>query len=287
MVTALLYGSSYVATGVALHSFSPLGAALLRGVAGALALGVVLATVRHPALRPRRLTRGSTWRLLVLGTLSGPAFIIAMNLAVSLAGASITGFVAGSYAVLAALFAVPLLHERLEGTTIAALVLALVGAGLLAELRIGGTQSAGVGVGMVAAVFFGTFLVLLRRWSRSWDLPGPAVGTTGLGLSAIAAAIGLPLLGVPVAPGPVDLDALAAVAWLALGPGALAAILVVIGMRRLEARRASAFLLLIPPTAAIGSWLLLGETFTPVQVAGAGLVLVAMAAASGLVRRSS
>ncbi len=90
----------------------------------------------------------------------------------------------------------------------------------------------------------------------------------------------------PVAPGPVQPDALAAVAWLALGPGALAAILVVIGMRRLEARRASAFLLLIPPTAAIGSWLLLGETFTPVQVAGAGLVLVAMAAASGLVRRS-
>jgi drug/metabolite transporter (DMT)-like permease len=64
----------------------------------------------------------------------------------------------------------------------------------------------------------------------------------------------------------------------------LAAVLVVVGMRRLPARRASAFLLLNPPTAALGAWLLLGERLTAVQLLGGGLVLVAMAVAGGLVQ---
>jgi drug/metabolite transporter (DMT)-like permease len=62
--------------------------------------------------------------------------------------------------------------------------------------------------------------------------------------------------------------------------------LVVASMRRLAARRASAFLLLNPPTAALGSWLLLGEQLTAVQILGGALVLLAMAGASGLGRSS-
>jgi drug/metabolite transporter (DMT)-like permease len=60
---------------------------------------------------------------------------------------------------------------------------------------------------------------------------------------------------------------------------------VVVGMRRLPARRASAFLLLNPPTAVLLSWLLLGEHFSIGQFVGAALVLVAMAGASGLLPR--
>ncbi len=283
--TALIYGSSYVATAIALRSFTPLSAALGRGVLGSLTLAVVIAVVAHPALRPRRLTAASAWRLLVLGGLAGPAFILSMNTAVSLAGASITAFVAGLYAVLAAVIAIPLLHERPEPVTLGALGVALLGAALLGELHLGGDQSLGVAVALVAAVFFSTFLVLSRRWSRAYDLPGPAIGTAALSLTAITAAVVLALTSAAVTSAPLRTDAVLAVVWLALGPGALAAILVVIGMRRLPARRASAFLLLGPPTAAVGSWFLLGERFTPVQLLGAALILLAMAVASGLLRR--
>lgn len=284
--TALIYGSSFVATAVALRSFTPLTAALWRGLLGAVALGTVATLASHPALRPQRLTRASAWRLAVVGILAGPAFVLAMNTAVSLAGASITAFVAGMYAVLAAVIAVPVLRERLERQTLAALVLALIGAALLGEVTLGGDQAVGVGVGVLAAVIFATFLVLSRRWSHAYDLPGPAIGATALGLTA---AVALLLVGlVPAAAGtrPLRADAVVAVVWLALGPGALAAVGVIISMRRLEARRASAFLLLNPPTAAIGSAILLGERFTLVQLVGAALILVAMAAASGLLRRS-
>lgn len=283
--TAVLYGSGYVATAIALQSFTPVGAVLGRGGIGAIALGLVLLFVDHPALRPHRLTRAAAWRLLVLGACAGPLFVLTMNVAVELSGASITSFVAGLYAVVAAVIAVPLLGERLERLTIGALVLAVLGAALLGEVELGGTQSLGVGVGMVAAVFFATFLVLSRRWSRAYDLPGPTIGLAALTLSALAAAALLPFVppvtnGVAVHAGPV-----AALLWLAFGLGVAAPILIIIGMRRLEARRASAFLLLNPPVAAIGSWLLLGERFTVMQLLGAALILVAMAAASGLFSR--
>lgn len=282
---AVLYGSSYVATAIALRSFSPLTAALWRGIIGALVLGTVVALASHPVLRPRRLTRASTVRLLVLGTLAGPAFIFSMNTAVSLTGASITAFVAGMYAVLVAVIAVPLLHEHPEPSTLAALVLALIGAALLGEVTLRSDRTLGVGVALIAAILFASFLVLSRRWSHRYDLPGPAIGAASLALTAVAAGVI-----VLVAPGtagtqPLHADAVAAVIWLALGPGALAAFSVVVGMRRLEARHASTYLLLNPPTAAIGSAILLGERFTLVQILGALLILVAMAAASGLLRR--
>jgi drug/metabolite transporter (DMT)-like permease len=100
---------------------------------------------------------------------------------------------------------------------------------------------------------------------------------SGIGIGAL-----IPILGDPGVEGVVLPEAAAAVIWLAVGPGALAAVLVVAGMRRLPARRASAFLLLNPPTAALGAWLLLDERLSAVQLIGGALILLAMAGASGL-----
>lgn len=280
--TALLYGSSYVATAFALRSFTPLTAATWRGVVGCAAVGLVIVVSRNPDLRPGRLTGAAVWRLLVLGAVGGPAFLICLNVAVSLAGASITAFVAGMYAVLVALLAIPVLGERPQAGTMVALLVALAGAALLGEVQLGGSTTLGVVVALLAACVFATYLVLIRRWSATHDLPGPIVGVASMGLSVVVTG-GLALV---IGPGAAALrpDAVAAIAWLGLGPGALATILVVIGMRRLHAHRASVFLLLNPPTAAIGAWLLLGERLDPVQIAGAALILVAMAAATGVLR---
>jgi drug/metabolite transporter (DMT)-like permease len=245
-------------------------------------MGAVLLLPLAPALRPRRLTAAGGLRLLVLASLGGPAFIVAMNVAVSLAGATITAFVAGLYAVLAAALAIPLLRERVEPSTLAALALALAGTAMLAELQPGSGNAAGVGVGLVAALLFGLFLVLSRKWSGAHGLPGPTIAAGTLGLTGLVAGLLLPTLGQPALAHPPRVDALTGVVWLAVGPGALAAILVVTGMRRIPARRASAFLLLNPPTAALGAWLLLGERLSSVQLVGGLLVLVAIAGASGV-----
>jgi probable blue pigment (indigoidine) exporter len=217
----------------------------------------------------------------VLATLAGPAFIVSMNTAVSLAGATITAFVAGLYAVLAAVLAIPLLGERPEPATLGSLAVALVGTALLGELQLTGDAAGGIAVGLLAALLFGLFLVLSRRWSVEHGLPGATVSLATMSLTAVAVGVPVLLIGSPMAH-PVRLDAAAALVWLAVGPGALAAILVVTGMRRIPARRASAFLLLNPPTATIGSWLLLGERLTPLQLLGGLLVLLAIAGASGM-----
>jgi drug/metabolite transporter (DMT)-like permease len=283
-VSAMLYGSAYVATALALRSFTPLGTGALRGLLGAALLAALLLAPIAAAHRPRELGAGALLRLATLGGLAGPVFVVAMNIAVDLAGATVTAFVAGLYAVLAAALGVPLLGERLERRTVAWLGLALAGTLLLSDLRPSAHLATGIVVGLGAAVAFALFLVLSRRWSAAHRLTGPVVALAGLSEMGVGIAIYALLAGDPGIWAPVRPEAVAAVVWLAVGPGMLAAMLVVRGMQRLPARRASAFLLLNPPTATIGAWLLLDERLTPTQLVGGGLVLVAIAGASGLLR---
>lgn len=283
-LAAMLYGSSYVATAIALRSFTPLSVAAWRGLLGAALLAALLLLPAMAIARPGRPGGPALLRLAILGVTGGAVFIVAMNAAVALAGATVTAFVAGLYAVLAALFAIPMLGERIERRTLVALLVALAGTALLAELRVSGDAVRGIGIALIAAVSFGLFLVLSRRWSTPYDLSGPVIGVATLGLSAVIAFAAMALIGEPPLPADPGADALLALAWLAAGPGAAAAVLVVAGMRQLEARHASVFLLLNPPTAAILSFALLGERLSGVQLVGGTCVLVAIAAASGLIR---
>lgn len=285
-LAAVLYGSSYVATAFALRTFTPLGVAAARGLLGALLLAAILLLPTSTGLRPRNLSPSSLWRVSVLAVLGGPAFIVPMNVAVLLAGATVTAFVAGLYAVLAAALAIPLLGERPERSTVVALMMALIGTFILGDLRLSGQVAGGIGSALVAATAFALFLALSRRWSEAYGLPGPTIGFGTLGMTAAGVGALIPLLGDPAVSSAIRPDASAAVIWLAVGPGAMAAVLVVTGMRRLPARRVSAFLLLNPPTAALGAWLLLGERLSALQLAGGALVLLSIAGASGLFRRS-
>lgn len=279
-LAAMLYGSSYVATAIALRSFSPLGVAAWRGLLGMLALAVILALPQSAAWRPAVLQRRTLLRLAVLGLTGGAIFMLAMNAAVALVGATITAFAAGLYAVIAALLAIPVLRERLDLRTLSALLVALLGTLLLSGLAPSVATVAGIGIALIAAASFGLFLVLSRRWSARHRLSGPMVGVATQLSSAVIAFGGALLLAQPLSNGPLRWDAALAMGWLAIGPSAAASILVVAGMARLEARHASAFLLLNPPTAAILSLFLLGQGLSLIQAIGAAAILGAIGMAS-------
>lgn len=288
-ISAMLYGSSYVATAIALRSFTPLTVAAWRGLLSALILGAILLL---PAMRshlPRGITLGDLGRLMLMGLLGGAAFTLAMNAAVAITGATVTAFVAGLYAVLAAALAIPVLGERLERLTLAALLAALFGTLLLADLTLNAETVAGIGLALVAAASFGLYLVLSRGWARSRGLSGAVVGLSSLAMTGVAGLAAVVLAAEPMVPDAPRADALVAIAWLALGPGVVAAVLVVAGMQLLPARLASAFLLLNPPTAALLALVLLGERLTVLQLIGGACVLAAMASAtwprSSLARR--
>ncbi len=300
---AVLFGTAYVATAVALRSFSPVSVALWRGVGAAAVLLVVLFARRRATLVAiRGLDRGALLRLTALGLLGGPGFMAGMNLAVAAAGATIAAFVAGLYAVLAAVFAPWILGERLGWQALAGFAAALAGTALLAELDPRSGSAAGVAAGLGAAVAFALYLVLSRRWTgpaRPIAAAGVASGSPSatrralpgdLVALAVFAMLGLVLLPVEllVEPGAivplvVAPEALAALGWLIVGPSTLAQLLLQASVRRVRARHSAAFLLLNPISASVLAAVLLGERLAPSQAAGAILVLVGIGLSSGLI----
>jgi DME family drug/metabolite transporter len=220
----------------------------------------------------------------VLALLGGVLFIVAINVAVAIAGPTITGFVAPLYAIFGTLFAVPLLGERVRPTTVVAFALALVGTGLLAGAVPTGAPIAGVALGLVGAAMFGLYLVLARRWSVRYALDGTLITIANL------IGRGPVLLGVAVLVAPNSIvtaqpDAAVIVAFLTLvfGSSTTANLLLMAAVRRVSAGRASGALLLTPVSSAVIAAAILGERLTPVGLLGAACILIGMALASGVV----
>ncbi len=294
-LAAVLFGSSYVATAFQLHGFTPLAGAFWRS---ALAVIVVGAAAAWSTFRGRvqtghtgdggRPRRGRLPRLVVLGLLGGCVFLAGMNVAVAFVGATVTSFVAGLYAILAALFAPVVLGERLERRAVLGFAVALVGTALLAELSPSPDTLGGLLAGGLAAVSYGLYLVLIRRWSRAVDAGPVAVTLANTGMAA--AGLGLVVLlrdPATFLPRSTAADVLVSTAWLVV-VSAGGTLLVTFALRRVEAGLVSSMLLLNPVTATILAALLLAESPSVPQLLGGLLVLVGMAASTdvvGVVRR--
>ncbi len=282
---AVVYGAAYPATAVALKSFSPLAIAgwactlALILVAG-LAVGGLIARPEIDGLSRARLVR-----LAALAILGGAGFIAAVNVAVALSGPTITGFVAPLYAVLATLFAVPILGEPVRAVTLAAFILALGGTALLAGTVPLGGPLAGVLMAFAGAAMFGLYLVLARRWAGPYRLDGTLVTIANLlargpGLLVVAAAVEPR----PLIPASLDPAAILALVSIVIGASSTGSLLVMASVRRVPAWRTSAALLLTPISSALIAAIVLGDRLPPSGLLGAGLILAGIAGASGLAR---
>ena len=283
-VAAIIYGAAYPATAIALRSFTPLAIA---GIACTIALPLVILLAWIGWLpRPNLAGLGGPRlaRLVVLAALGGVLFIAATNVAVALSGSTITGFVAPLYAVAAAVLAVPILGERLRWSAVGAFALALVGTALLAGGTPGPDALAGVAFAVLAAVLFGLYIVFARRWSAPYRLDGTLVTIANLvgrgPVLLLIEAMRSPTTLVP-AGGP-DPAAVIAVLTIAVGSSSTANLLLMASVRRVPAGRTSAALLLTPISSAIIGAVLLSDHLDPIQLAGAGLILVGIAIASGV-----
>jgi DME family drug/metabolite transporter len=285
-LAASAYGSSYVATGFVLRSFEPLAAAVYRSSMAAVALALTISFLRRrgPATRtpggPTARNARRLARLGILGVVGGAIFFVGMNLAVAGVGATIASFVAGLYAVIAALIAPFILRERLRPRALVGFIVALAGTALLAELDLGAGGFGGIGWGLVAAASFALFLVLSRKWGREAGLDGLEIALATMAVAAVA--LGLLVAATRPAslmPTSVTTEAGLAMAWLvvsAAGGQALAAA----SVRLIPAARSGAFLLLNPIVATILAVILLKERPTSSQLLGGALVLVGIAAAT-------
>ena len=290
------FGSAYVATAVALRSFGPVPVAVWRGFLAASVLWAIV-TVRHWRSRrpdaaaaagtreaghtqPRPALRGRLLRLGIISALGGPMFLASMNLSIAHVGPTIASFVAGLYAILAALFGPVLLRERLGARVLVAFAVALAGTALLARLDLGGTDVTGLAWGLAAATSYALYLVLSRRWSAANRLDGIVLAACVM--SSTALVLGVPLLLTDpgqLFPASMAPEVILATGWLAFIAGA-ATVLVLASVRLIPAARSAAFLLLNPITATILAGLLLGSMPSPLQVVGGLLVLVGIGTAT-------
>jgi probable blue pigment (indigoidine) exporter len=280
-VAAVLFGTAYVATSIAFRSFTPLGAAMSRGLLSTLVLLPAVLLTRQSGAGA--ITRSQTWRLIILGLCGGLGFVVALNLAVSNAGATLPAFAASMSPILAAVLAPLVLREALTIPAVVGFTAAVAGTALLSGTSSSGADGPGILFGLLAALCFALFLLLSRRWSRSYRLTGGAIAlsiaaTTGLGLLPVEL-IREPGLLLPANLRP---DATIALIWLALVPGVLAQLFVVASVRRVKTRSSAAMLLVSPLTAAVLAGLLLGETLNAPQLLGAALILAGTVGAAGL-----
>ena len=281
-LAAIGFGSSYPATAIALRSFTPLSSAAVQGSVALVLVCALVATHVVPRPSPTARARSGLWRLALLGLLGGVIFIIGMNVAVALTGPTIAGFVATLYAVFAALFAVPVLGERLRVGTVAAFVVALAGTVLLAGFRPLDAPLGGVLAALTAALAYGVYLVLARRWSGAAGLDGTSVTLANLvGRGPLMLVIAFMHDSGNVIPSNVAPEALVAMAWLIVVPSLLSQLLIMASVRRVAVRRTSASLLLTPLTGALLSAWIVGERLAPVELLGGVLVIIGIAGASG------
>jgi drug/metabolite transporter (DMT)-like permease len=288
IIAALLWGTSWVATGYALQGFSPLAVAGWRGLGGVVLMAAFLGLRQRGVPSQRRQPgAGRLARLIVLGFLGGAAFLVGMAYAVDLSGATLAAFVAGLYPVLAAAGAGVVLGERPTRLVYGGVAIAFAGVVLLAGFDPAGGSPVGLALGLGAAAAFAAYLLLARRWSTTWELPAPLVAASVL---AMAALVALPLAFVTNPAGLLPAGGLVpvlAILWLAGPVGAVAQSAAIGGVRRLPSHRSSALFLLNPLTAALLAAALLGERLGPLQLVGCALVLAGVAVATVLGARAS
>lgn len=280
---AIIYGAAYPATAVALRSFSPLAVAGLSCTLALLIMIGLVATGVLPRMSPAAMDGPRFARLTLLSLLGGLLFIVGVNVAVSISGPTITGFVAPLYAVLATVFAVPLLGERIRASTIVAFGLAFAGTACLAGTVPTGVPAGGVLLALASAAAFGLYVVLARRWSRPYHLDGTLITIGNLiGRGPVLLVAAIVLSPDPVIPASPDPWAIVALLTIVFGSSTSGNLLLMASVRRIPAGRASAALLLTPVASAVIAAVVLGDRLTPLGLLGAGLILAGMAVASGL-----
>ena len=278
VLVAILWGSAFPVTRLLLEEMPPLAAAAWRTLLAAVAVAAFAALRgEFGLLRPAREDRP---RLAGLALLGGALFLIGMNLAIFLTGASITSFVTGTYPILAVVVAAFLLREPLGRRVMVAR--AIAGLGLVLLARPGGAHVEALGVlaALGAALSFASYLGLARLWADPIRLPTLTVAFWLL-ISSLLVTAALQLLIDPAGLVPhLSLTGWTALLWLALPASALPHVLVIATLRRMPAGRAAPFLLLMPISGTLIAAALLGERLDQIQLAGAALILLGIAAAT-------
>ncbi len=272
-IAVLFWGLSFVATKIALTSFTPFCLIFFRFFAASIFFTILLWRTGFPPLT------GKTLRSLLLLTLMQPGlYFLFETTGLQYTSATKTSLIIATIPIVVLLLSAVFLKERLRPLNILGIILSLVGVALLV---FGGEhQIAAGGILLGDILIFGAvlaasiYMIMTRRLGES---------LTSLQITGMQIIFGA-LLFLPA-----FLWDLPKLHWSAVSQESLIALIVLTifativaflcynyALTRIPAAQAAVCINGIPLVTAAGAWLLLGETLALLQMAGGALVLSAV-----------
>lgn len=263
LLTALaptIWGSTYVVTTLMLPPSYPLTVAMLR----ALPAGILL------MLWVRALPHGIWWlRVFVLGALNFSVFWALLFVAAYRLPGGVAATLGAIQPLVVIALARLLLGAPVRGLSVVAALTGLAGVALLVLTPKAALDPVGVAAGLGSAASMALGTVLSRRWQppvsaltfTSWQL---TAGGILLVPAALLAEAPLPTF---------TLVNVMGLAWLGLIGAALTYVLWFRGVARLEPAAVSSLGFLSPLSATVLGWAILGQSLSPLQLAGMGVVV--------------
>lgn len=263
LLTALaptIWGSTYVVTTLMLPPGYPLTVAMLR----ALPAGILL------MLWVRALPHGIWWlRVFILGALNFSVFWALLFVAAYRLPGGVAATLGAIQPLVVIALARLLLGAPVRGLSVVAALTGLAGVALLVLTPKAALDPVGVAAGLGSAASMALGTVLSRRWQppvsaltfTSWQL---TAGGILLVPAALLAEAPLPTF---------TLVNVMGLAWLGLIGAALTYVLWFRGVARLEPAAVSSLGFLSPLSATVLGWAILGQSLSPLQLAGMGVVV--------------
>ncbi|CAB3679064.1 hypothetical protein LMG26690_01492 [Achromobacter animicus] len=263
LLTALaptIWGSTYVVTTLMLPPGYPLTVAMLRS----LPAGILL------MLWVRALPHGIWWlRVFILGALNFSVFWALLFVAAYRLPGGVAATLGAIQPLVVIALARLLLGAPVRGLSVVAALTGLAGVALLVLTPKAALDPVGVAAGLGSAASMALGTVLSRRWQppvsaltfTSWQL---TAGGILLVPAALLAEAPLPTF---------TLVNVMGLAWLGLIGAALTYVLWFRGVARLEPAAVSSLGFLSPLSATVLGWAILGQSLSPLQLAGMGVVV--------------
>jgi drug/metabolite transporter (DMT)-like permease len=269
-----LWSTGFIVAKLGLPYAPPLTFLILRCLGALAVLLPMVLLFRAPWPRGQILHVAVAGLLLQAGYLGGVWAAIKLGMP-----AGLTALIVGMQPILTAACA-PLIGERVRPRQWLGLVLGLSGVALVvyAKLHLAGLSAAGILLCVFALVCITAGTMYQKRWCPSFDLRTGTVIQFGATVVVL-----LPLAvwfeGLDPAFSSVTWSRDFIVAWLwsifALSIGAIFLLFTLI--RRSQATEVTSLLYLTPPTTAIMAWLLFGEAFSPLALAGMAVAVLGVA----------
>jgi drug/metabolite transporter (DMT)-like permease len=247
---------------------------------GMIALAWVVLLARRAAGLSIGIARADLPRAALAGVLGYTIFIVLSTVGLGRTTAFSTALLVGTAPLFAALILHVLRLETIVRWQVAGMVVSLVGVVVfLAEKILARLGEAGAGdlLSVTGALFFAAYSVTSKPLGSRYAIPVVIAHTSTIG------ALPVILVTLPAALArdwsTVSGTAWASLAWTIVVPVYLAWSLWGWVIARNGVARASLFMFLVPVAGAVASRLLFGETFHPLKLAGAALILAGLAVA--------